>query len=125
MSEELRTTQSRNGSLQAALDKAEKDSNALSGQKMRGKVSHLKHGISCVCCVLIVAFVLAESQACVERLEAEIRDRASQVGTLTAQLEEVQAEKNQLVERVASINSLLEASQTSKKEDNKQVGHAF
>lgn len=72
MSEELRTTQSRNGSLQAALDKAEKDSNALSGQQMRGKVlmvakcfgilmfrnmgpvvisQHLKHGISCVCAV--------------------------------------------------------------------------
>lgn len=74
---------------------------------------------------MIVAFVLAESQLCVERLEAEIRDRSAQVGTLTAQLEEVQAEKNQLVEQVASINSLLEASQTSKREDNEQVGHTF
>lgn len=34
VSEEVRTTQSKNSSLQAALDKAEQDSNALSGQKM-------------------------------------------------------------------------------------------
>lgn len=34
VSEEVRTTQSKNSSLQAALDKAAQDSNALSGQKM-------------------------------------------------------------------------------------------
>lgn len=70
-------------------------------------------------------FVLAECQLCVGRLEGELRERSAQVGTLTTQLEETQAEKSQLVEQVASINSLLEASQTSKKEDNKQVGHTF
>lgn len=86
---------------------------------------YIKYGISCACSVLIVAFVLAECQLCVGRLEAEIRERSAQVGILTTQLEETQADKSQLAEQVASINSLLEASQTSKKEDNKQVRHTF
>uniref|UniRef100_A0A3Q3VX73 Ribosome receptor lysine/proline rich domain-containing protein n=1 Tax=Mola mola TaxID=94237 RepID=A0A3Q3VX73_MOLML len=90
VSEELRTTQSRNGSLQATLDKTQQDSNALSGQ---------------------------------DRLEAEILERSAQVNALTSQLEESKGEKSQLEEKVASINSLLEASQTSKEEDNNQVGY--
>ncbi|XP_051274614.1 ribosome-binding protein 1a isoform X7 [Dicentrarchus labrax] len=86
--EELRTTQSKNGSLQASLDKTQQDSSTLS-----------------------------EFQVRIERLEAEIRDRSTQVEALTAQLEETQAEKSQLVQQVASINSLLEASQTKKEEE--------
>lgn len=35
--EELRTTQSKNSSLQATLDQAQQDSSALSGQKMTEK----------------------------------------------------------------------------------------
>lgn len=62
-----------------------------------------------------------EFQARTERLEAEIRERSAQVDGLTAQLEETQAEKSQLVQQVASINSLLEASQNKKEEDNNQV----
>nr|XP_046258329.1 ribosome-binding protein 1a isoform X3 [Scatophagus argus] len=89
--EELRAAQSRNGSLQACLDKTQQDSNALS-----------------------------ECQLCIERLKAENRERSAQVDALTAQLEETKAEKSQLVQQVSSINSLLEASQTKKEEDNNQ-----
>lgn len=35
VSEELRATQSKNSSLQAALDKTQHESNALSGKRMR------------------------------------------------------------------------------------------
>lgn len=59
-------------------------------------------------------------------MEAEIGERSAQVDTLTVQLEETQAEKNQLVQQVATINSLLEASQTKKEEeDNNQVRHTL
>jgi len=90
--EELRTTQSKNSSLQATLDKAQQDSSALS-----------------------------EFQVCMGKLEADIKERSAQVDALTAQLEETQAEKSQLVQQAASINSLLEASQNKKEEDNNQV----
>lgn len=93
--EELRTTQSKNSSLQATLDKAQQDSSALS-----------------------------EFQVCMGKLEAEIKERSVQVDALTAQLEETQAEKSQLVQQVASINSLLEASQNKKEEDNNQQVNA-
>lgn len=71
----------------------------------------------------MVAFAPAEFQAHIGKLEAEIRERSAQVDALTAQLEETQAEKSQLVQQVASINSLLDASQTKKEEENNQVGH--
>lgn len=70
--------------------------------------------------------LLAEFQVCMGKLEAEISERSAQVDALTAQLEETQAEKNQLVQQVASINSLLEASQNKKEEDdNNQVRHSL
>lgn len=56
-------------------------------------------------------------------LEAEIKERSSQVDALTAQLEETRAEKSQLVQQLASINSLLEASQNKKEKENTEVGH--
>lgn len=59
------------------------------------------------------------------RLEAEIRERSAQVDALTAQLKETKAEKSQLVEQVTSVNSLLEASQTNKGENNNQVAQKF
>ncbi|XP_078017102.1 ribosome-binding protein 1a isoform X6 [Epinephelus lanceolatus] len=94
--EELRAAQGRNSSLQATLDNAQQDSSTLS-----------------------------EFQVRIGKLEAEIGERSAQVDTLTAQLEETQAEKNQLVQQVATINSLLEASQTKKEEeDNNQVNAA-
>ncbi|XP_070771884.1 ribosome-binding protein 1a [Enoplosus armatus] len=93
--EELRTTQSRNSSLQATLDNAQQDSSALS-----------------------------EFQVRIGSLEAEISERSAQVDALTAQLEETQAEKSQLVQQAASINSLLEASQTKMEDDNNQVSAA-
>lgn len=70
-------------------------------------------------------FVPAECQLGIGRLEAEIRERSAQVDALTAQLKETKAEKSQLVEQVTSVNSLLEASQTNKGEDNNQVAHKF
>ena len=71
-----------------------------------------------------MCFVHAESQARIGGLEAEIGERSAQVEALTAQLEETRAEKNQLVQQVATINSLLEASQNKKEEeDNKEVKH--
>lgn len=72
---------------------------------------------------MIVAFVPAEFQVRIGTLEAELKERSAQVDALTAQLEETQAEKSQLVQQAASINSLLEASQTKKEEDNSQVGY--
>lgn len=59
------------------------------------------------------------------RLEAEISEHSAQADALTTQLVETQAEKSQLVQQVASINALLEASQTKKEEDNSQVGHTL
>jgi len=59
------------------------------------------------------------------RLEADISERSAQVEALTAQLEETQTEKSQLVQQVASINSLLEANQTKVEEDKDQVGHTL
>ncbi|XP_028459510.1 ribosome-binding protein 1a isoform X3 [Perca flavescens] len=93
--EELRVTQSKNNSLQATLDDAQQDSSKLS-----------------------------EFQVQIGRLEAEIGERSAQADALTAQLEETQAEKSQLVQQVASINTLLEASQTKKEEDNNWVNAA-
>lgn len=58
-------------------------------------------------------------------LETEISERSAQVDALTAQLEEIQAEKSQLVQQVATINSLLEANQTKQEEDNNQVGQTL
>lgn len=92
--EELRTSQSRNSSLQATLDKAQQETSTLSDFQVR-----------------------------IGALEADVKERSAQVETLTAQLEETQAEKSQLVQQVASINSLLEASQ-SKVEDSTQVNTA-
>ncbi|XP_031735287.1 ribosome-binding protein 1a isoform X2 [Anarrhichthys ocellatus] len=93
--EELRASQSRNSSLQATLDNAQQDSSALSEYQVR-----------------------------IGSLEADVGERSAQVDALTAQLEETQTEKSQLVQQVASINSLLEANQTKKEEDNDQVNAA-
>ncbi|XP_068581002.1 ribosome-binding protein 1a isoform X2 [Cebidichthys violaceus] len=93
--EELRATQTRNNTLQATLDNAQQDSSALSEYQVR-----------------------------IGSLEADISERSAQVDALTAQLEETQTEKSQLVQQVASINSLLEANQTKKEEDNDQVNAA-
>ncbi|MEQ2161495.1 hypothetical protein GOODEAATRI_010195 [Goodea atripinnis] len=60
-------------------------------------------------------------QVRIERLEAEVKERSAQVDTLTVQLEETQVEKNQLTQQVASINSLLEASQNKQDDDSKQL----
>lgn len=87
------------------------------GNGNSGHTTEYKMG-SRECCVLIVIFVTAELQVRIERLEAEIRERS-------AQLEETQKEKIQLEQQLASINSLLEASQTKKEEDNDQVGHTW
>lgn len=91
MSEELRTTQSRNSSLQATLEQNKQDSGAVSEYQVR-----------------------------IESLEAEVKERSAQLDSLTSQLETTQAEKNQLTQQVASINSLLEASQSKQDEDSKQ-----
>ncbi|XP_059215457.1 ribosome-binding protein 1a isoform X2 [Centropristis striata] len=87
--EELRATQDRNNSLQATLDKSQQETSTLS-----------------------------EFQVRTERLEAEISKRSGEADALTAQLEETQAEKSQLEQQVATINSLLEASQTKNEEVN-------
>ncbi|XP_038162814.1 ribosome-binding protein 1a isoform X1 [Cyprinodon tularosa] len=89
--EELRTTQGKNNSLQATLEKTQQDSGALTEYQVR-----------------------------IERLEAEVKEWSAQVDTLNAQLQETQVEKNQLTQQVASINSLLEASQSKHDEDGKQ-----
>lgn len=57
------------------------------------------------------------------RLETEVRERSAQVEALSSQLQEIKVEKTQLVEQLASINSLLEASQAKEEEDKSQVGH--
>lgn len=67
----------------------------------------------------------SESQLHIGRLETEIRERSAQVEALSSQLQEIKVEKAQLVEQLASINSLLEASQANKEEDKNQVGHHF
>lgn len=64
-----------------------------------------------------------ECQVHVGRLETEVRERSAQVEALSSQLQEVKVEKTQLVEQLATINSLLEASQAKKEEDKNQVGH--
>lgn len=67
----------------------------------------------------------SESQLHIGRLETEVRERSAQVEALSSQLQEIKVEKAQLVEQLASINSLLEASQANKEEDKNQVGHHF
>lgn len=64
-----------------------------------------------------------ECQVHVGRLETEVRERSAQVEALSSQLQEIKVEKTQLVAQLASINSLLEASQAKKEEDKNQVGH--
>lgn len=66
-------------------------------------------------------FISTEFQVRVKKLEAELKERCAQVDAFTVQLEETKKEKRQLEQQVASINSLLEASQNKKEEDNKQV----
>ncbi|KAM9364947.1 ribosome-binding protein 1-like [Pholidichthys leucotaenia] len=95
VSEELRAAQNKHSNLQASLDKVQQESSSLS-----------------------------EFQVRVGILEDEIRDRSAQVDALIAQLKETKAENSQLEQRVASINSLLEASQ-NKKDDDNQVQHFF
>lgn len=77
-------------------------------------------------CVLIILYLVGyiESQLHVGRLETEVKERSSQMEALSSQLQEIKVEKAQLVEQLASINSLLEASQANK-EDKNQVGHHF
>lgn len=65
-----------------------------------------------------------ESRLHIGRLETEVREHSAQVEALSSQLEEIKVEKAQLVEQLASINSLLEASQANKEED-KKVGLHF
>lgn len=81
----------------------------------------MKCGIGCDGRVLIVTFVSAECQLRVGKLEAELGERSAHVDALTVQLKETQAEKSQLVEKVSSVSSLLEASQANKEEDKNQV----
>lgn len=64
-----------------------------------------------------------ESQLHIGTLETEVRERSAQVEALSSQLQEINVEKAQLVEQLASINSLLEASQANKEQDKNQVGH--
>lgn len=66
-----------------------------------------------------------ESQLHIGRLETEVRERSAQVETLSSQLQEIKVERGQLVEQLASINSLLEASQANKEEDKKVSHHFF
>lgn len=77
-------------------------------------------------CVLVILYLVGsiESQLHVGRLETEVKERSSQMEALSSQLQEIKVEKAQLVEQLASINSLLEASQANK-EDKNQVGHHF
>lgn len=56
----------------------------------------------------------AECRLLIKKLEAELGERSAQVDALAAQVNEAQAEKSQLAEKVASVNSLLEASQADK-----------
>lgn len=74
---------------------------------------------------MIMAFVSAECQLRIGKLEAELGERSAQVDVLSVQLKETQAEKSQLVEKVSSVSSLLEASQANKEEDKNQVTHTF
>uniref|UniRef100_A0A1A7XC55 Ribosome binding protein 1 homolog a (Dog) n=3 Tax=Iconisemion striatum TaxID=60296 RepID=A0A1A7XC55_9TELE len=95
VSAELRASQSRNSSLQATLEKTQQDSSSLSAYQAR-----------------------------LERLEAENGESSARVDSLTAQLEETRVEKTQLEEKVASINSLLEANQNKHEQENEQVNAA-
>ncbi|XP_054655295.1 ribosome-binding protein 1a isoform X1 [Dunckerocampus dactyliophorus] len=92
--EELRTTQTLNNNLQDSLKKAQQDSGALSGFEVR-----------------------------MGNLQAEVKERSAQVDALKAQLEESRVEKQQLVQQLTSINSLLEAGQ-NKKEQAPDQGNA-
>lgn len=74
---------------------------------------------------MTVIFVPAEYQVRIGRLEADNSERSARVDALTAQLQETQTEKSQLEQQVASINSLLEANQTKKEEDDKNVVRPF
>lgn len=74
--------------------------------------------------IILYLFGSTESQLHVGRLETEVKERSSQMEALSSQLQEIKVEKAQLVEQLASINSLLEASQANK-EDKNQVGHHF
>lgn len=87
--------------------------------------NNMKCGISCDGCVMIMTFVSAECQLRIGKLEAELGERSAQADALTVQLKEMQAEKDQLVEKVSSVSSLLEASQAYKEEDKNQVTHTF
>lgn len=69
--------------------------------------------------------VSTESQLHIGRLETEVRERSAQMEALSSQLQEIKVEKAQLVEQLASINSLLEASQADKEKDKSQVGRNF
>lgn len=77
-------------------------------------------------CVLVTLslFGSTECQMHIGRLETEVRERSAQAEALTSQLQETKVENNQLVEQLASIKSLLEASQASK-EDKNQVTSFF
>lgn len=75
--------------------------------------------------VTLSFFGSTELQLHIGRLETEVRERSAQAEALTSQLQEAKVEKNQLVEQLASINSLLEASQASKEEDKNQVTSFF
>lgn len=130
VSEELRATKSKNSSLQATLDKTQLESNALSGKRMRkwppGSSGWEEYwNIECFVCVLIILYLVGstESQLHIGRLESEVRERSAQVEAFNSQLQDIKVEKAQLVEQLASLNSLLEASQSKKEEDKNQVGH--
>ena len=71
--------------------------------------------------VLTVIRVSAELQVRLGSMEAELAERAAQADALNVQLEQTQQEKSQLEQQVASINSLLEASQSKTAEDSSQV----
>lgn len=70
----------------------------------------------------IVTSIPAECRLLVKKLEAELGERSAQVDALAAQVNEAQAEKSQLAEKVASVNSLLEASQADKVTCTSPVG---
>lgn len=95
------------------------------GDRSYFPLNTMKCGISCDGRVLIVTFVSAECQLRIGKLEAELGERSAQVDALTVQLKETQAEKSQLVEKVSSVSSLLEASQANKEEDKNKVTHTF
>lgn len=70
-------------------------------------------------CLYSATSIPAECRLLIGKLKAELGERSAQVDALTAQVNEAQAEKSQLAEKVASVNSLLEATQADKAEDIK------